>query len=298
MMNPSSIKEKILFLINPIAGTQHKTPLPEIINELIDKNSFDPEFMITRAQGDATTLVHQKLLDHCRYFVAVGGDGTVNEIAKALINTPGILGIIPTGSGNGLARHLKIPLRPQAAIQVINRHKQQAIDCGVVNRTPFFCTCGVGFDANVSETFAQCKGRGRLNYIKTTLMEYLNYQPETYQLTIDNEPSFQQHAFLITFANASQYGNNACIAPNADSGDGKLEVCVLSPFKLYQALGLGLRLFSKTIDRSPLMYTKQARTVLLERRSEGLVHFDGEPCRMGKRLEISLITRGLTVIIP
>jgi len=297
-MNQPFAKEKLLVLINPISGTRQQTNFPEMIEELIDKKLFEVEIAITKYKGEATTIVGNKLLDNFRYFVAVGGDGTVNEIAKALINTPAVMGIIPTGSGNGLARHLKIPLRPEAAIHVINRHKHQAIDYGLVNTTPFFCACGVGFDARVSETFAQGKERGFLNYIKTTISEYLNYKPETYQLTIDNERKIKRHAFMITFANASQYGNNASIAPKADIGDGKLDICILAPFRIYQAIGLGIRLFSNSIDQSPLMHNEKARTVLVERSAEGLVHFDGEPCRMGKRLAISLINQGLNVLIP
>jgi diacylglycerol kinase family enzyme len=230
--------------------------------------------------------------------VAVGGDGTVNEIAKALINTQAIMGILPIGSGNGLARHLQIPLQPRKAIQLINKQKYLAIDYGLINNTPFFCTCGVGFDALIGEKFAQCKGRGLSNYVKTTIREYFNYKPEMYQITIDNERKINRPAFLITFANGSQYGNNAYIAPHADISDGKLDMCILSPFKLYKAPGIGIRLFAKNIDKSSLMHSERASNIILERASEGVVHFDGEPCRMGKKLEISLINKGLNVLIP
>jgi diacylglycerol kinase family enzyme len=230
--------------------------------------------------------------------VAVGGDGTVNEIAKVLINTPATMGIIPVGSGNGLARHLKIPLQPGRAIQTINNLKYQAIDVGMINHTPFFCTCGVGFDALIGDKFAQCKGRGLSNYVKTTISEYFNYQPETYQITVDNEEKIERQAFLITFANASQYGNNAFIAPKADICDGELDICILSPFRLYRAPVIGVRLFAGNIDKSPLMYCKKGSKVMLERSSEGVIHFDGEPFQMGKKLEISLISKGLNIIIP
>lgn len=297
-MSQLFVKEKILFLINPVSGTRHKRYLPGMIDELIDKNIFDIEVVITKYKGEATEIVRQKLIDNYRYFVAVGGDGTVNEIAKALINSQGILGIIPVGSGNGLARHLKIPLEPRKALQVINRLKYQAIDYGLINNNPFFCTCGVGFDALIGEKFAQCKGRGLSNYVKTTISEYFNYKPEVYQITIDNERTISQPAFLITFANASQYGNNAYIAPNADISDGKLDICILSPFKLFKAPGIGIQLFSKNIDKSRLMQSERASHILLERVSEGVVHFDGEPHRMGKQIEISLVNQGLNVIIP
>ena len=297
-MDQSFKKEKILFLINPISGTKHKENLPGIINKQTDTARFEIEIIITRYKGEATEIVSEKLKENYRYFVAVGGDGTVNEIAKALINTPAILGILPVGSGNGLARHLQIPLKPKEAIKIINKQKFQAIDCGLINNTPFFCTCGVGFDALIGEKFAQCKGRGLTNYVKTTIFEYFNYKPETYQITIDHERKMNVPAFLITFANGSQYGNNAYIAPNADICDGQLDMCILSPFKFYKAPGIGIRLFAKNIDRSSLMHIVKASNILLERANEGVIHFDGEPCRMGKKLEISLINKGLNVIIP
>jgi len=297
-MNQSFEKEKILFLINPISGTRHKNHLPEMIKELINSEIFDPEIVITKYKGEATEIVSQKLIENYRYFVAVGGDGTVNEIAKALINSRGIMGIIPVGSGNGLARHLQIPLQPEKAIKLLNRQKYQAIDYGLINNTPFFCTCGVGFDALIGEKFAQCKGRGLSNYVKTTIREYFNYKPETYQITIDNEHTISRKAFLITFANASQYGNNAYIAPKADIRDGKLDICILSPFRLYKAPVIGIRLFAKNMDKSPLMHNERATNILLERAYEGVVHFDGEPCQMGKKLKISLINKGLNIIVP
>ena len=269
-----------------------------MIQELTDTTIFDPEIIVTRYKGEATEIVHQKLAGNYRYFVAVGGDGTVNEIAKALINTKGVMGIIPVGSGNGLARHLHIPLQPEKAIKLLNKLNYQSIDYGLINDIPFFCTCGVGFDALIGEKFAQCKGRGLTNYVKTTIREYFNYKPETYQITIGNEPTINRQAFLITFANASQYGNNAYIAPKADICDGKLDICILSPFRLYKAPIIGFRLFAKNMDKSSLMHIERANNILLERTSEGVVHFDGEPCRMGKKIKISLINKGLKIFIP
>lgn len=297
-MDQLLVKEKILFLINPISGTKHKGHLPGMIKELTDTSIFDVEVVITKYKREATEIVREKLLENYRYFVAVGGDGTVNEVAKALINTQGVMGIIPVGSGNGLARHLKIPLQPVKAIQIINKLKHQAIDYGLINNNPFFCTCGVGFDALIGDKFAQCKGRGLSNYVKTTIKEYFNYKPETYKITIDNERTINRPAFLITFANGSQYGNNAYIAPHADICDGKLDVCILAPFSLYKAPGIGIRLFAKNIDKSSLMHSERASHILLERASEGVVHFDGEPHRMGKNIEISMINKGLNIIIP
>lgn len=295
---PSNQKEKILFLINPISGTKKKGSIPDTINKLIDISRFDAEVYITRYKGEATELVPQKLAEGYRRIVAVGGDGTVNEIAKALVETDGILGILPIGSGNGLARHLKIPINVEKAMHLINKGKFEAIDYGKINDTPFFCTCGVGFDAHIGYKFAQNKGRGFITYIKVTIADFFNYKPKKYKLKIDNTSRLQTRAFLITFANASQYGNNAYISPNADIQDGKLDICILSPFRLHRAPGIGIRLFAKNIHRSSLMYTEQAKEIVLKRKKAGVVHFDGEPCEMGKKLKISIVPGGLKVMIP
>lgn len=269
-----------------------------MILDLIDRDILDVEIAYTKSKGEASEIVKQKLKENTRYFIAVGGDGTVNEVARSLINTEGILGIVPVGSGNGLARHLKIPLRSDKAIKVINSLKYHSIDYGLVNNIPFFCTCGVGFDALVGEKFSKSKDRGLSNYMKTTIQEYFRYTPEKYLITINGERQIQLPAFLITFANASQYGNNTFIAPDADIYDGELDLCILSPFKLSDAPEIGIRLFTKKIDGSSLMHIEKVRTILLERESDGFVHFDGEPLQMGKKLEISLIHKGLNVVMP
>jgi len=297
-MSPSIAKEKILFLINPNSGTRYKGRLPELIKKLTNPEIFEFEVHITRFKGEATEIVRQKLQEGYRYFVAVGGDGTVNEIGKVLINSPAILGIIPIGSGNGLARHLKIPLDPVQAIQVINNLNIKDIDYGVINNMPFFCTCGIGFDALIGEKFDQNKRRGLASYVKTVFSEYFDFQPETYQITINDQQKKEYKAFLITFANASQYGNNALIAPKADICDGKLDVCILSPFRFYKALVIGIRLFTGNIDKSKHITYHRDSKILVERRSNAIIHIDGETRSPGKDLDILLVGNGLKVIVP
>jgi diacylglycerol kinase (ATP) len=291
-------KEKILFLINPISGTKKKGNLSEKILQLMNNSLYDITIYTTQYKGEATELVPQKMKEGYNRFVAVGGDGTVNEIAKALIDTDGILGIIPIGSGNGLARHLKIPINIDKSIQLINRGKFESIDYGKINDNPFFCTCGVGFDAHIGNEFAKNKGRGFITYIKVTISDFFNYKPKKYKLKIDNIGKIKTRAFLITFANASQYGNNAYISPKADIQDGKLDICILSPFRLHRAPGIGIRLFAKRIDKSSLMYTEQAKEIILKRKKAGVVHFDGEPSEMGKKLKICIVPKGLRVMLP
>ncbi|MBI5539310.1 MAG: YegS/Rv2252/BmrU family lipid kinase [Bacteroidia bacterium] len=297
-MMQTNDKEKIIFLINPISGTKKKADIPKKILQLIDKSMYDAEVYITKYKGEATEIVSQKIVEGYSRFIAVGGDGTVNEIAKALVDTNGILGIIPIGSGNGLARHLRIPLDLKKSMELINTGKYEAIDYGRVNDVPFFCTCGVGFDAHIGHKFAEATERGFVTYLKTTLREFFSYKAKKYKLKIDNTIKLKSRAFLITFANASQYGNNAYISPKADIQDGKLDICILSPFRLYRGVSIGIRLFAKTMDRSPLMNSMRAEKIVLKRKKEGVIHFDGEPCLMGKKLKISIVHNGLKVMFP
>lgn len=294
----TSKKEKILFLINPISGTRKKDNIPDEILKLIDNTKYEVEIHITRFRGDATEIVPIKMAEGYNRFVAVGGDGTVNEVAKSLVDSEGILGIIPIGSGNGLARHLRIPLNLTKAMKLINEGKVDSIDYGRMNNEPFFCTCGVGFDAHIGNEFAKNKGRGFLTYIKVTIADFFKYKPKKYKIKIDKELKIKSRAFLITVANASQYGNNAYIAPTADIQDGKLDICILSPFRLHRAPGLGIRIFAKKVNKSSLMNTIQATEVVLKRNKAGVVHFDGEPSEMGKKIKIKIVPRGLKVILP
>ena len=292
------MKEIITYLINPISGTKSKTKIPGWIEKLTDRTIYEPEIVFTQYKGEATEIVTKKLSEGYRYFVAVGGDGTVNEIGKALINSNGIMGIIPCGSGNGLARHLQIPLEPKEAIVMFNKKNEFAIDYGEINDLPFFCTCGVGFDALIGDKFALAKGRGLANYIKIAIHEFFNYKAEEYCLTIDNQPKITYKAFVVTFANGSQYGNNAYISPKADISDGLLDICILSPFSLLNAPVLGARLFLKNVDKSKLLKIHYGSQILLERNHSGVIHFDGEPRQMGKQLHIRIINKGLKILVP
>ena len=224
-----STRKRILFIVNPISGTRGKESILHIINNTIDNETFEPEILFTRKKGDALQIISEKIAEGFKYFVAVGGDGTVNEVGSAIINTDCVMGIIPLGSGNGLARHLRIPLDAAKAIQVINKLRVESIDYGLVNGLPFFCTCGVGFDAHIGYRFAKEKGRGFFNYVKVALTDFIRYKPKKYKVKIDGTQKMKVKAFLITCANASQYGNNAYIAPNADIQDGLLDIAIMSP---------------------------------------------------------------------
>ena len=224
-------------------------------------------------------------------------DGTVNEIARAMIHSNAILGIIPKGSGNGLARELHIPMDVKRAIDLIAKGHVTTIDCCRANGQVFFCTCGVGFDAAVSQKFANEKRRGSLTYIKNTIEEYLSYKPEPYELVVDNQ-TIKEKAFLVACANASQYGNNAFIAPHANIQDGRMDVTILSPFMPLDIAPLAIQLFTKQIDRNSKIKTMKAQQVTIIRQHPGVMHLDGEPIMADRRIDITVEPKALHVLTP
>ena len=288
-------KKKIVFVVNPISGTQSKKAILKWIDERMDRSIYDYSIVKTEYAGHATQIAASAAHDKVDVVVAIGGDGTINEIARSLVHTETALGIIPCGSGNGLARHLRIPMEPKAAIDVINQGNRLCIDYGKINNIPFFCTCGVGFDAFVSLKFADSGKRGLLTYLENTLHESLTYQPETYEIE-NEEGTVKYKAWMIACGNASQYGNNAYIAPHASLTDGLMDVTIMEPFTVLDVPSLSFQLFNKTIDQNSRVKTMRAKKIKIHRTQDGVMHFDGDPLMAGKELEVEIIPSGLYVI--
>ena len=289
--------KKIYAIINPISGIGSKDKIPEIISlRCIDKG-IAANIIFTEYPGHATELTQKAVDDGADCVIAVGGDGTVNEVARNLLYSDVILGIIPKGSGNGLARELNIPMDVRGALDVVFSNHISVIDACKANDNIFFCTCGVGFDAAISAEFAKSKRRGSMTYLKDIIEKYLNYKPEVYELHV-NEDMIKEKAFLITCANASQYGNNAYIAPNADISDGKIDVMILSPFHAIDIGPLAIQLFSKMIDKNSKIKTYKTQKARIIRQKEGVMHIDGEPVIASKDIEISVEGSALNVFTP
>ena len=288
-------KKRIVFVVNPISGTQGKKAILKWIDERLDRSIYDYSIVKTEYAGHASQIAAVAVQDKVDVVVAIGGDGTINEIARSLVHTDTALGIIPCGSGNGLARHLRIPMEPKAAIDILNQGNNVCIDYGKINNIPFFCTCGVGFDAFVSLKFADSGKRGLLTYLENTLHESLTYQPETY--VIENEEGTVKYkAFLIACGNASQYGNNAYITPHASLTDGLMDITIMEPFTVLDVPSLSFQLFNKTLDQNSRIKTMRAKKIKIHRQHDGVMHFDGDPLMAGKELEVEIIPAGLHVI--
>jgi len=290
-------KRKITFVVNPISGIQSKEQIIKMVTEYLEQEKYDCEIVTTQYAGHANVIAAECAKSRDFAVVAIGGDGTVNEIARALVHTDTALGIIPCGSGNGLARHLHIPLTPRKAIDTLNNCHVEQIDYGKINGQLFFCTCGVGFDAFVSLKFAESGKRGPLTYIEQALTQSLSYKPETYELTIGGTTETYE-AFVVACGNAAQYGNNAFIAPKASLTDGLLDVTVLQPFTPLDVPELSFQLFNKTIDQNSHIKTFKCQSLHIHRANDGVAHFDGDPIMMDKDIEVSVVQSGLKVITP
>ena len=288
-------KKKIVFVVNPISGTQGKKAILKCVEERIDRSIYDYKIVETLYAGHATHIAAEAVKEGVHIVVAIGGDGTINEIARSLIHTDTALGIIPCGSGNGLARHLRIPMDYKAAIDILNKGYQICIDYGKINDIPFFCTCGVGFDAFVSLKFADSGKRGLLTYLENTLYESLTYQPETYEIE-NEEGTVKYEAFLIACGNAAQWGNNAYITPQASLTDGLMDVTIMEPFTVLDVPSLSFQLFNKTIDQNNRIRTMRAKKIKIHRATDGVMHFDGDPLMAGKEIEVEIVPKGLNVI--
>lgn len=290
--------KKVAFILNPISGTRRKSAILEYVREALSRNSgYKAEFYRTKSVGDACRAARDFVGKKFDIVVAIGGDGTVNEVAEGLINSNVKLGIIPVGSGNGLARHLNIPMSYQRAVDAIFEGNSQHIDAGMINRKVFFCTAGVGFDAVVGNRFNNAPSRGLRTYMEFCAKEYMKYRPEEYEIHLLGS-SFRQKAFLITFANSSQWGNNAVIAPDANISDGMMDVVIWREAPKVTVPLLTMELFLRTIKYSEFIDTYRCRELTIIREQEGLIQFDGESMMMGRELRLSVIHRAVEVVVP
>jgi len=290
-------KSNILFIINPISGGKDKLKIPGLIDANLDRSKFNANYSFTEYIGHASEIAEEAASKNFDIIVAVGGDGTINEIGTKVMQQNKILGILPFGSGNGLSRFLKIPMNTTQAIKVINDCKVRVIDTARFNDKCFFNMAGMGFDAHISSVFAGNKSRGLSGYLKLGFKEMLNYKPQTYHIYIDGK-EYIRTAFVVSVANSSQYGNNAHIAPNASITDGLLDVCIIKEFPIYKIPVLAYHMLNGSADQSNMVEIIQGREIRIQRMSNDAIHIDGEPFFMGKEINVSIAPLSLNIITP
>ncbi|MDR1197578.1 MAG: diacylglycerol kinase family lipid kinase [Prevotellaceae bacterium] len=289
-------RKKIVFIVNPISGTHNKKKVIEKIQSSSWFSNSDIEVCYTEYAGHAFEIAKKYTERNFDIIVAVGGDGTVNEIARALIHANTALCIIPMGSGNGLARDLKIPLKAYDAMDLLQNGKVTAIDVCYFNDQPYFCTAGVGYDAATCKIFVESHSRGFFSYLIAGLKAYIKIKPVEYKLTIDGNETTHK-AIDIIFANARQFGNNAYVSPVADLTDELIDVVVIRPFPWYKSVAICIRLFRKTLHKSQYVEICKCKHVILERPEADCAHFDGESTAAGKRIEINIKPSALKVLV-
>lgn len=290
-------RSNILFIINPVSGGKNKLKIPALIDSVLDGSKFNSNFAFTEYVGHAAEIAEEASGRNFDVIVAVGGDGTINEVASKVMKEDKILGIVPFGSGNGLARFLKIPMNTARAIRLINEGNVLAVDCGKFNDRYFFNMAGMGFDAHISSIFAGDKSRGLAGYMRTGMKEVMSYQADTYRLIIDGV-HYTRKAFVISIANSSQYGNNFHISPEASVRDGLLDVCIVKEFPMYKLPVLGYQMLGGLSHRSDLVEIIRGRNIRIIREQEGAIHIDGEPFFMGRDIEVSVVPLSLNIIVP
>ncbi len=290
-------KINILFIINPISGGRGKRRIPDFIDKYLNKEKFSPNFVFSEYVGHASELADEAATKNFDVIVAAGGDGTINEVATKVLKHQKILGILPLGSGNGLARFLNISKNLRYALSIINDFKIDKIDTAEFNKKCFFNLAGMGFDAHLSAVFSKDKKRGLSGYVKLGFKEVFNYKPQIYQLDIDDK-TYTRKAFAISIANSSQYGNDVYIAPNASVKDGLLDVCIIKPFPIIKLPLLGYVMLNGKAETSDMIEIIKGKNIKIIREMAGAVHVDGEPLQMGAEIEAVVNPLSLKVIVP
>ena len=289
---------KARFIFNPRSGHNARNPyLLDRAKAFIAEQRLDATVVLTERPRHATDLARAAVTDGCDLVVAIGGDGTMNEVAAALTGTTTALGLIPCGSGNGLGRHLGIPNPGQGAFRALLHGRPRAMDVGFANGIPFFNAMGLGFDAEISEQFNHLTRRGLPAYVRTTGRLWFKYQPQLY--TIRNGTSqLTTPAFIVAVANSDQYGNDCFIAPGATVDDGELDLTVIKRVSLLSALPLAARLFLKKIDGSSQVARLRGSHFTIERPTAGLIHTDGETHQTDATIEIIVRPQSLRIMVP
>jgi len=294
-------KPSILIVVNPISGGKSKKRFIFIARNYF-KEYFDVQWLFWKKPDQKIPEEIRSEISKRKYYcvVAAGGDGTVNQTARGLTGTDVPMGIIPLGSGNGLARHLGYRIKIKEAMEIIHRGKTLTMDAAHVNNEMFFCSSGTGFDAHIGHVFAGLGKRGPARYVQSIVMELHKYVPKEYKITIDGKAHFCK-AFLITVANAGQYGNNAWIAPKASLQDGLLDVIIIHPFSVINAPDLAVKLFRKRIDKNHKVESFRAKEIFIEETGSINplpVHFDGEPAMMQGPLKFTIDHAAVKVMVP
>ncbi len=289
-----SDKQHILFIVNPISGVGKQKLVETMVDRHLDPSRFTHRFAYTEFAGHAREIA-KKAASEFDTVVAVGGDGTINETASGLLGTGCNLGAVPTGSGNGFARHMLIPVNVERAIQMLNTAQPMTIDTASINGRCFVNVSGIGFDAEVGHQFASHGRRGPLAYVNISTQAYRRYHAKEYVVEIDGR-RISVEAFAMSFANTTQFGNNAHIAPSASVQDGLIDLSIIHRFPIIAALPIATKLFNKTLNKSRYFESYKCKRILIHNAGMAKVHIDGEPELIDGDIDIHIHPASLRVL--
>jgi diacylglycerol kinase (ATP) len=289
--------KKIVYIVNPISGRGKQQSIEEIVERETDRSVIAYSVLVTDRCGQAEEMSRAAALGGADIVVAVGGDGTVNEVARGIAGTGSALGIVPTGSGNGLARHLRLPLSFREAVRIINKGKLHTIDTATLNGRLFVSLAGVGFDALVAKKFAKSSKRGFVGYARIAIPAYFSYRPKKYTIIADGQ-EITRKALLITFANSNQFGSNGSIDPIAELDDGLIDVCIVRKIPFFILVFVAPAFFLKQFHKTPYVEIIKAREVFVARKRSRKIHLDGDPWKTERELRVKIQPLSLQVIVP
>jgi len=290
---------RILFIMNPIAGGgKDLKRISRIIASVLQRErdcNFD--LKITSKRGEATEIAEKAVHQNYDVVVAVGGDGTVNEVASGLVNSNIPLGIVPVGSGNGIARGLGLPLTLRRSIKTVCCGETHQFDVGVIQKRYFLATTGLGFDAVVGKLFDEGSSRGPLPYFYIGVKEFFHYKPKEYILEFNNTQK-RVKALIVAVANTNQFGNGALIAPYAKPDDGLLDLAIIRDINAFRAIMELPRLFTGQLPRSEYYEFYQTSEVRIIRPEPAPIHVDGEPFNGADTVTVRIMPKAISVIVP
>jgi diacylglycerol kinase (ATP) len=289
--------KKVFFIINKYSGTGYQ---PEIEGKIITRcGELDMECTIefTQGRGHATELAKQAVRDGFKLVFAMGGDGTVNEVAKGLVHSNVIMGIMPKGSGNGLARHLGIPLKFPAMLELLRSSHHIAMDTMLINDHLSVNVSGIGFDGHVAGLFGKNGKRGLLGYGKLVLQEFFRFKEFSTDIVLDGR-SINRSVFILALANSSQFGNNAKVSPFASVCDQRIDVCFIKKVPLTQAIGFARKMFSGAINKSAFVEIQQAQEISIQFSTPMPFHVDGESMDPTREFFVKMQSGSLNMLVP
>ncbi len=290
--------KQALFVINKYSGGKYRPEVEGRIITACKDLSIECSIEFTQSRGHAIELARNAAAARVHMVFAVGGDGTVNEVAQGLVGTSTPMGILPKGSGNGLARHLGVPMNFKDALKVLKHHSVMKMDTMRINNNLSVNVSGIGFDGHIANLFANKANRGLLGYTQLTLKEFFSFKEFTANIKIDNEGPIQTKAFIIALANSSQFGNNARISPRASVMDEFFDVCFVKKVPLSQAAGFAAKMFTGNLDKSTLVKIQRAKKIVIDLEYPVSFHVDGESMGASNHFEVEIQPASLHVLVP